>query len=192
MRGNTFLRTVTILGLGIAGLVGGHALGYALAFPDPQHRTMALAGAGHGYMPSASWLALVLGIAAVVTGVAAGRLQRSRSHHLEFKPVASRIVALQCAGFVSLEVVERLVSGGSMRSLSIGLLAVGLLAQVVCALVLALVIVGLRRIGARLTRRTLVVAAPLRGGAVRLVAVRFCLRPLERLRVRGPPAAAAR
>ncbi len=191
MRRISILRALTILGLGAAGLIGGHALGYAIAIPDVHHRTVALAGTGHGYLPSASWLAVVFGIAALVTGIAAGALHRSRRKHLRYGRVAARLVALQVAAFVTLEIVERLVTGASMASLSLALLSIGLLAQVVVALVLGLVVSGLRRIGERIRDDAVVQAV---GGQERVVVssdLAVFSRSPVRDRVRGPPVAAA-
>lgn len=72
MRPRGVLRAVSVAGLAFAGLVGGHALGYAIAIPDAHHRSTLIADTGHGYLPSVSWLAGVLGLAAVVAGIAAG------------------------------------------------------------------------------------------------------------------------
>jgi hypothetical protein len=188
MRGHPVLRAATVLALGIVGLVGGHAVGYAVAVPDVLHRTTLLVSTGHAYLPSASWLALVAGVAAIVTGIASGRLPRAPSSSLSLVRVAIRLASLQCLGFVALEVAERAVTSSPIHLLSVRLLAIGLLAQVVCAAVGALVIVGLRRIGAALvSRRSLSSVAP----GFEVVLVGECpsrSRGHTRERVRDPPA----
>jgi hypothetical protein len=187
MRLNAAARTVTMLGMGLAGLVGGHAFGYALAVPDDIHRTTLLAATGHGYLPSASRLAMMLGIAAVVTGIAAGYLHRPRFIQPSLSKVALRLVALQCAAFAVLEVVERVVASAPMSSLSVPLLVIGLLTQALVALVLALLIVGLRRLGAVL--RTGLAITVLAGRDEPVVVATFAPFSRARLRdrVRGPP-----
>jgi hypothetical protein len=188
MRANPVLRAITILGLGLAGLVGGHAAVYAISVPDAYHRGALLAATGHAYLPSASRLAVMLGIAAVVAGVASGYLYRPRTAHASVARAAMRFAALQCAGFVSLEIAERVLAGASLSTLSLPLLLVGLLTQAVVGIVLALLVVGLRKLGARL--RT---SSPVAGTAVRERALVMCWRvpasrALVRERVRGPPA----
>lgn len=187
MRWHPALRAVTVLGLGAAGLVGGHSLGYALSVPDDVHRTALLDATGHGYLPSAAKLAIVLGIAAVVAGVMSGYVHRPRTRALTWRCLAWRMSLLQCAGFVALEVIERAMASASLTTLSVGVIVIGLAAQIAVALVVALLIAGLRQVGAALRA-----AAPSRTVAAlwRTVAVRDRVpssRPALRLRVRGPP-----
>lgn len=146
------LRAVTVLGLAAAGLIGGHALGYALAVPDDIHRSALLDATGHGYMPSVSKLALVLGIAAVVAGVMSGYVHRPRRSAVARASLAWRMSLLQCAGFVALEVIERATASASLATLSAGVIVIGLLAQIAVALVVAVLVAGLRRLGAALRR----------------------------------------
>jgi hypothetical protein len=141
------LRVLTFLGLGFAGLVGGHALGYAIAVPDVHDRAVLLSHTGHGYLPSASWAAVMLGIAAVVAGVAAGYLRRPEGSRLTFRSLAPRLAVLQGAGFVVLEVAERMASGASLATLSATLLVAGVLTQLAVGAVIALLVAGLRRVG---------------------------------------------
>lgn len=187
MRSGALMRTLTILGLGLAGLVGGHALGYAIAFPDDAHRAALLDTTGHGYMPSVSRLALMLGIAAVITGIAAGYMHRPRAARPSFARVALWLVGLQCGGFIGLEVVERVLAGAPMSSLSLVLLVVGLLSQAVVAVVLALLIAGLRRLGAALRTTRLAGESAGRIEPVWIAVVLPFSRTRLRDRVRGPP-----
>jgi hypothetical protein len=188
MRSNPVLRALTILGFGTAGLVGGHALGYAVSVPDAYHRGALLEATGHGYLPSASRLALMLGIAAIVTGIASGYLHRPRSVHPSFQRVALRLVTLQCIGFAGLELAERVLASAPLSTLSLPILVIGLLTQALIAVVLALLVVGLRRLGAVL--RTRAIAALASHARAKIVV------PLKALssrtpvcdRVRGPPA----
>ena len=181
------LRALTILGLGAAGLIGGHALGYAVSVPDPYHRGALLEATGHGYLPSASRVALMLGIAAIVAGIASGYLHRPRASGLVFGRSAWRLVALQCAGFLGLEVAERLVAGAPLATLSLPILVVGLVTQALVAVVVALLVVGLRRLGELL--RSGAVARPARAAhAGAAVFHAPSSRTPVRDRVRGPPA----
>ena len=187
MRSNPLLRALTILGLGAAGLVGGHAAGYAVSVPDPYHRNALLEATGHGYLPSASRLAVMLGIAAVVAGVASGYLHRPRSAHPSFARASTRLAVLQCSGFIVLEVVERILAGAPLGTLSVPLVVVGLLTQAVVGIALALIVVGLRRLGAWLrTSAEPADAAPIVRTPVfslHAPSSRTCVRD----RVRGPP-----
>lgn len=166
-------------------------MGYALAEPDPHERMAVLAATGHSYLPSASWFALVMGVAALVAGISTGYLHRPGFGRIGFAKAAVRLVLLQAAGFVLLEVVERFLAEAPADSLSPLLLVVGLLSQVVCALVAAGLVVGSRRVGEILRDgrpafdagrpSTLVVLCRA------LPRSRFSLRE----RVRGPPAVLA-
>jgi hypothetical protein len=188
MRSDPLPRALTILGLGAAGLVGGHAAGYAISVPDPYHRSALLEATGHAYLPSASRLAVMLGIAAVVAGIASGYLHRPGKAPPSFARAATRLVALQCTGFVVLEVAERVLAGASLLTLSWPLLIVGLLTQAVVGVVVALVVVGLRRFGALLRSdgRLVDAARPVRAIAVAVLAPVSRTHVLDR--VRGPPA----
>jgi hypothetical protein len=189
MRSNALVRACTVLGLGLAGLVGGHALGYAIAVPDDVHRTALLGATGHGYMPSMSRLAVMLGVAAVVGGIALGYLHRPRGGRFALARTAVMFALLQCGGFVALEIVERVLASAPLGSLSIGLLVAGLLSQIVVAIVLALVLVGLRTLGSWLGVSA---GAPVASGRREPIAF-FDLprrsRARDNERVRGPPAA---
>jgi hypothetical protein len=190
MRTSAIARVLSVGGLSVAGLVGGHALGYALAVPDAHHRSMLIAETGHGYLPSASWAAVVLGLAAVVAGVVSGYVRRSRSVDPRFGTVSMRLVPAQVWAFVALEVLERLASGASLGSFSPRLAVVGVLTQIVVSLVVAMLLAGLRRVGSALAgaERAVVLSVVRR----RFPEFDLVLRGLERgwsERVRAPPAA---
>ena len=140
------LRGIAVAGLGAAGLVGGHALGYALAVPDPHHRAALAEASGHAYMPSAAWVAAVAGLAALVAGVAWGYLHPGRAPRRG--PALALLVPAQAGAFVLLEVFERLASTAGMGTLSPRLLAVGVAVQALVAVLVVLLVGGLRRAGA--------------------------------------------
>ena len=163
-------------------------MGYALAEPDPHDRAAVLAATGHSYLPSLSWFALVMGVAALVAGISLGYLHRPGGAGIGFAKAAGRLVLLQAAGFVLLEVVERFLAEAPADSLSPLLLTVGLLSQIVCASLAAGLVVGSRRVG----------EYPLRDGRLAYPAGRpstlvVLHRPFPRScfswreRVRGPP-----
>jgi hypothetical protein len=171
--------------------VGGHALGYALAVPDPQHRAAFLVDTGHAYLPSLSWAAVVCGLAALIAGVAAGFFHRGHAQ-ADWRTVARSVVAMQAGAFVLVELIERLAAGASLGTLSPSLLLIGVAVQLVVGLIVAGLLVGLRRVGASLR------------ATVRIVTVRAAPRAMPRSRllvrktwyqssnrVRAPPSSAA-
>ncbi len=184
-------RAVAFGGLALAGLVGGHALGYLIAVPDAHHRAALLVGTGHAYLPSASWAAVVCGLAALVAGVASGYFNRGPGR-AEWRSVARSVVSMQAGAFVLVEVVERLASGSSLTTLSPSLLLVGIAVQVLVGLVVAVVLVGLRRIGASLRSTPWPVDAP--PARRPLPRARLLVRKTRHQtanRVRAPPSSAA-
>lgn len=120
-----------------AGLVLGHLLAYALAYPDPVGRRAHLAGTGHG------WLDLVtLSLLAVVPAVLALTAVRAlRGGH--GGATWLRLSALQVPAFLLIEVFER---GSSIhRAFTDPAVLLGLMVQVVVAAVTALLLGGLGR-----------------------------------------------
>lgn len=181
-------RALSLVALSAAGLVGGHALGYALVVPDPLHRSALLSGTGHGYMPSLPWTLVVCGVAALVTGLSAGYVHRGSPSRGAFR-LARPLVVAQAGAFVVIELVERIWSGASLGTLSASLLVVGVLVQLLVAVVAALVLVGLHKAGAILRGRPRV--TPAQSACSRLPHVHpradgasFCAAR----RVRAPPA----
>jgi F0F1-type ATP synthase membrane subunit c/vacuolar-type H+-ATPase subunit K len=148
-RGSAVLRVVSLGGLALAGLVGGHALGYAIAIPDAHHRVALIARTGHGYLPSLSWAAVVCGLAALVAGIGAGYVGRGSTTG-DWRRPAFRIVSMQAAAFVLIEIIERLASRASLASLSPSLLLVGVAVQLLVGMVVAVLLTGLRKMGSAL------------------------------------------
>lgn len=128
------LRLMTLFGTAFAGLVGGHVLGYLTIAPGDAARDLVLSNTGHGYLPRVTTLAVA---AAILAGLGSARLGLLRHRGVAaegpgVKSVAIRLAALQVAGFVVLEILERVVSGAPIAGLVVVLL-VGLPAQVVVA-----------------------------------------------------------
>jgi len=192
MRSSAVGRAVSLVGLGAAGLVGGHAIAYALAVPDVHHRSALVAQTGHGYLPSLSWVAAALGLGAVVAAVGAGYLQRGRGAAGRLRRTVLRLVPVQVGAFASLEVLERLVAGAPLGTFSPRLAVIGVITQVVVSVVAAILLVGLRRVGEALAREPRLMAP--RAISERLAVIADQRGGLSRRwagRVRAPPAHAA-
>jgi hypothetical protein len=130
-------RGLILAGTSAGGLVGGHLLSYLLLAPDGGHRQALLHQTGHGYLPRALVMALVLSaLAAVIAARMGFRRRRIAVHAVPGVPAtALRLSILQASGFVALEVIERLVSGSGLGDLTGPLLAVGVASQVAVACV---------------------------------------------------------
>lgn len=188
----TVLRTVSVAGLAFAGLVGGHAIGYGLAVPDIHHRSTLIAETGHGYLPSVSWAAAVLGLAALLAGIASGYARRTpnRGHRLARAAVA--MAGIQAFAFVLVEFFERVAAGASLETFSPTLLIVGIAVQVVVGLVAVFVLAGLRKLGAALRGDgPALVVVPTLSPRLIEVARAQSAPALTANKVRGPPAATA-
>ncbi|MGH2758628.1 MAG: hypothetical protein ACRDKJ_03585 [Actinomycetota bacterium] len=182
-------RALSLVGLGAAGLVGGHAIGYALAVPDFHHRSTLLVETGHGYVPSASWVAVALGLAAVVAGIMSGCVRRPTSGEPAFGRTVTRMLPAQVGAFIALEIFERVASGAPL-SFSSRLVALGVVAQIAVSVVGAMLLAGLRRLGYALTGA--VRAVPLSVSSGRVPELVRCVGGQERRwrrRVRAPPRA---
>jgi hypothetical protein len=184
-----------LMAAALAGLVLGHLLDYLIVVRDPHVRRAILHLTGHGYLASGSALAVVAAGAALVAAV--GRGLRSGAHGrdqgLRWRGLAAGLALTQTAGFVTLEVGERLVAGAPLGDLAHSLtLPLGIALQALLAAVAAFVLLlaerGGRAIATRLGRRQM---APRRQDVPRLVSQevpprdRLALGSLSR---RGPPA----
>lgn len=182
-------RALAVVGLGAAGLIGGHAVGYAIAVPDVHHRSAFLVDTGHAYLPSASWVAVVLGLAAVVAGLASGYARRRGPAEPMLGRSLVRLAPAQVGAYVALEIFERLAAGAPLTSISLRLAIVGVLAQALVSLLVAMLLVGLRRIGSALAARERGAVLPPVDG-VGSPGVRAVPAPQRRShRTRAPPAA---
>lgn len=120
---------VGIAGFGVA---LGHWVTYAVDVPDAHARAGVLAGTGHAYLPLATQLAVVAGIAASAI-VLLGRLM-GRDHGRTPWNTFARLAGFQVGTFISMEVLERVASGSSVIHLLHGtILPVGILVQVAIA-----------------------------------------------------------
>ena len=150
MREGSRIRGLPVFGFAVAGLVLGHALSYAIAIPDPNHRDLILDRTGHGYLPLFAEAALILllagGAAVVARGLGGGRPERAD----RFAGLAGLLMCIQVSAFVGQEVLERVVAGAPLGDLAHGhLLSIGLVVQIAVALCAA----GLLRLLARASSR---------------------------------------
>jgi hypothetical protein len=148
-RASRVLRVLTVAGTALAGLVGAHLLDYLLVLPDAASRHAVLAETGHGYMGMAIWLAVASAVMAAITCFALGirRGTGGADAPLAFRSLAWRLVLLQPAGFVLLEIGERVAAGVPAHHLLDPIIAVGVLLQPIVALVGAAILVVLVRGG---------------------------------------------
>jgi hypothetical protein len=128
MSGPKAIRRPVLLAVASAGLLLGHTLTYLIASPQADRRASLLAHTGHGYLGLITEPILAFAVVATLA-----LFLRGLTHPAgEVRPgsVAVSLIALQCAGFVSMEIVERVASGASLTALlHAWILPVGLLAQ---------------------------------------------------------------
>lgn len=150
------LRVLTLAGTAVAGLIGTHLLDYVLVIPDHAARHGLLAATGHGYLGMAVGLAFAAAIMAGASSVVLGLRHGSRGFAapLAFGQVALRLVLLQSAGFLLLELGERLATGVPAHHLYDPVVIVGTLLQALAAVTGATILVALAR-GGELVGRAL-------------------------------------
>ncbi len=155
----------------VTGVVAGHGLAYAAAYPNAGVREVLLGQTGHRYWSTAIACAIVFGAIAVfgtacrhfVRGVRGARGEQPAAGWWEgFRRSALALAALQISLFVVQEVVERLLAGAPVSSLLHGpFLSLGLAVQVLVATALALALSFLGR-AALAIGRALAPAEPVR------------------------------
>jgi hypothetical protein len=177
--------------LGVAGVVLAHVVGYCLAYPDPDHRSVQLAHTGHSYWKTAVIVAL-FGVIVAFLGELALSFARRRGTQAGAQPdtsvLWSRLAPGQIAAFALLEVAERVFQGADSSAWTEPSFWATLPILLLTAWLGALLLHAAARIGEALARRA--------GGAVKTVGV--CFRPaddavlsraaLHFLRSRAPPA----
>ena len=142
-------QSAALAAVAAAGLLAGHALGYLVAVPDAAHRADLLHRTGHAYLPTVVPAAVVAAVVGLLAALALGyRGSRTgRGDALRWPLVTVRLSALQVAGFVALELLERAAWGAATPGLTARLLVLGSALQVLTAGVAALVFVLLVRAG---------------------------------------------
>ena len=177
--------------LGVAGVVLAHVVGYFLAYPDPEHRSVQLAYTGHSYWKTAVIVAL-FGVIVAVLGELVLSFSRRRANHAAARPAMRvlwiRLAPGQIAAFAILEVAERVLHGTDSSAWTEPSFWAALPILLLTAWLGAVLLRAAARIGEALARRA--------GGGVKTVGV--CFRPADDallsraalyfLRSRGPPA----
>jgi hypothetical protein len=160
---------------------------YLLHEPDAHARTRLLAATGHDLLPQLA----VLAVAALAVGLCVLPYGARATSTAAWRPLVRDLVALQCGGFLCLELAERLwvhAGGGLVHLLGDPTIAAGLVLQVPIGVVAALLLALLLRLAPE--RMPLVVAAvPPRPPATPGHAPRLrTQRPGQEARsLRGPP-----
>jgi hypothetical protein len=189
-------RFALLVAAAATGLIGAHLIDYAILYPEPGHRSTILHLTGHGYLPTTATAALLLAVGAILATAARGALGREGLGP-SWGATAARLATLQIAGFVALEVSERLAVGAPLRPLLGAVLVVGVLVQTTVAELAAAILVLVERVGAALAsrlrtararRRRPVHVARLRPGGVRPRRARW----EPSFTVRAPPRLARR
>jgi hypothetical protein len=129
------VRSWTIPGLALGGVLLGHAATYALLHPAAGTREDALRAAGHAYLGTAARLALPLTVVALATLLLGQAIHANRGAE-RFRDLALRLVCFQTGVFAAMELLERLGSGSGTHDLGPAL-AVGLPLQAAVALAIA-------------------------------------------------------
>jgi hypothetical protein len=137
-------RPSLVFGLALGGVLLGHTVAYRILIPDAHTRSLELAASGHGYLNGANVVGLVAAIAALAAVFLGGVL---RTNQVVPRHLAARLVGFQMAAFLSMEVLERVASGGGTRHLA-PVLLVGLPVQATIAILVAVVARLLLRVAA--------------------------------------------
>lgn len=140
MPGERRLR-VALAGFAAGGLMLGHWAVYVLRAPDVHERARLLAATGHVSLSRLT----VLAVAAVLLGLLM-LPYGTREAGGGWRPMAGRLVALQCLGFACLELAERLTvhaADGLVHALLDPTIAAGVALQVPIGVVAALLLTAL-------------------------------------------------
>ena len=128
MSGPNRIRRPILLAVAAAGLLAGHALTYLIAAPQADRRASLLAHTGHGYLGLITEPILAFAVVATIALFLRGLTHPTGA--VRPGSVAVSLIALQCAGFLSMEIVERVASGAPFTALfHTWILPAGLLAQ---------------------------------------------------------------
>lgn len=147
------LRLLTLFASAAAGLVGAHLLGYLVVAPGDTARSFLLTTTGHGYLSRAITLAVASAVLAGLTSAVLGVLRASRPgwSRADWPGLAVRLSLLQVAGFLVLEIAERLLAGAPLADLGGPVLVVGVPLQVIVAMLGAAVLALIERAAAVVT-----------------------------------------
>jgi hypothetical protein len=194
MHGRRTVGGFPLAGTAVGGVVLAHWLAYFLAIPAAHLRAEVLAASGHSYWVLAIKLAVVLGLAAFGTMFLqhVGRPARWEPGQETFSPIAARLIFLQVAAFVAMEVTERLVVGAPVAHLfHHRIFLMGLALQVIVSAAGALLLVWFARAAERVAEAVGSPRLP-RPSAVQTVRIEIqTISALDPVRggvgLRGPP-----
>ena len=133
-------------GLASGGVVAAHWLSYRLTTPAGHHESEILHATGHGYW---TWfVAVALGtLVAALAGFAHQRMRTSASMGAAalYRYSLGRLITMQAIGFLLLEIIERLASGGSLDLAHQPAVVLGVGLQILIAFIGALLLVAFGR-----------------------------------------------
>ena len=135
-----------LIGIACAGIALSHEFGYQVENPGMAQKVHVLEETGHSYLPvfvTLALVALVLGIVGFLAHRIVGRTSATAPKEV-FLHTAIRLMGLQAAGFLLLEVGERFLSGGGI-SLADSPVLPALMVHVVLAVLGALLLSLLAR-----------------------------------------------
>ncbi len=192
MKTTTRRDALPIGGLGVAGAVAAHALTYAVAAPGASGAL--LAATGHGYWESAIALAVAGGVLAATALFMQRAFRRDAYVPLSPHRFGATLALTQCMLFTLVEIVERVVNGTALSSLTTGgVLVRGLLFQLCVAVVMTVVVAAISGAAER-TRRVLARVRTARPPLARIATPCALATPLSTISfcgsnvlVRGPP-----
>ena len=105
-----------LIGIACAGIALSHEFGYQVENPGMAQKVHVLEETGHSYLPvfvTLALVALVLGIVGFLAHRIVGRTSATAPKEV-FLHTVMRLMGLQAAGFLLLEVGERFLSGGGI------------------------------------------------------------------------------
>jgi hypothetical protein len=134
------------------GVFVSHLVAFWLAEPDAHHRLELLEETGHSYWSFATPVATGLLLAGLFS-FTKNRLREKSLTRVGVVPTSLRLAALQSGGFIALEMLERITSGGApLDLLGDRTVLFGIAVQAVIAFIGALLLVGLANVVARIRR----------------------------------------
>lgn len=192
-------RAARSLAVAVAGLVAGHVLVYRIVAPGALQRAALLQATGHGYLPAALALGVMLAALSAAGAFGLG-FRRGTAGDARRRGSLVRWILLpavaQAAAFLVLEVAERGLAGAPLSSLLGPLLPIGVVLQLLVGAAGGLLLAGLDRAGEAAGR-----AAAARRSRPRRAPAPHRLRSVDAppkrlltggLAIRGPPPAAGR
>lgn len=142
------IRTLALLAVASAGLLGGHSLTYLGLASSTSDRAGVLEASGHGYLEKAIVFSGAMALMSVLFWLAAGALKRGLPLP-RWQATALALGAIQVTGFAAQEVLERLIVGAPLHDLA-AVLLLGVPLQLMVAAVGALMITVLHKAGERI------------------------------------------